>query len=64
MLELEEYQMLTGGGYCYITRDKKKCYVNTMYAKKYDKKSFKAEEIGHYTNFEEFNKKYHLKKTF
>lgn len=64
MLELEEYQMQTGGGYCYITRDKKKCYVNTMYAKKYDKKSFKAERIEHYTNFEEFNKKYHLKKTF
>ena len=64
MLELEEYKMETGGGYCYITRDKKKCYVNTMYAKKYDKKSFKAERIEHYTNFEEFNKKYHLKKTF
>lgn len=64
MLELEEYKMECGGGYCYITRDKKKCYVNTMYAKKYDKKSFKAEEIGHYTNFEEFNKKYQLKKTF
>lgn len=64
MLELEEYKMECGSGYCYITRDKKKCYVNTMYAKKYDKKSFKAEEIGHYTNFEEFNKKYQLKKTF
>lgn len=64
VLELEEYKMETGGGYCYITRDKKKCYVNTMYAKKYDKKSFKAERIEHYTNFEEFNKKYHLKKTF
>ena len=64
MLELEEYQMQTGGGYCYITRDKKKCYVNTMYAKKYDKKSFKAERIEHYTNFEEFNKKYNLKRTF
>ena len=64
VLELEEYEMTTGGGYCYITRDKKKCYVNTMYAKKYDKKSFKAERIEHYTNFEEFNKKYHLKRTF
>ena len=64
MLELEEYKMECGGGYCYITRDKKKCYVNTMYAKKYDKKSFKAERIEHYTNFEEFNKKYHLKRTF
>ena len=64
VLELEEYEMTVGGGYCYITRDKKKCYVNTMYAKKYDKKSFKAERIEHYTNFEEFNKKYHLKKTF
>lgn len=64
MLELEEYKMECGGGYCYITRDKKKCYVNTMYAKKYDKKSFKAERIEHYTNFEEFNKKYQLKKTF
>lgn len=64
VLELEEYEMQKGGGYCYITKDKKKCYVNTMYAKKYDKKSFKAERIEHYTNFEEFNKKYHLKKTF
>lgn len=63
-IELEEYEMQSGGGYCYITRDKKKCFVNTMFAKKYDKKSFKAERIEHYTNFEEFNKKYQLKKTF
>ena len=63
-IELEEYKMTNGGGYCYITRDKKSAYVNTMFAKKYDKKSFRAEKIEHYKNFEEFNKKYQLKKTF
>ena len=63
-IELEEYKMTNGGGYCYITRDKKRAYVNTMFAKKYDKKSFRAERIEHYKNFEEFNKKYQLKKTF
>lgn len=62
--EVEEYKMQCGGGYCYITRDKKSAYVNTMFAKKYDKKSFRAEKIEHYKNFEEFNKKYQLKKTF
>lgn len=62
--EVEEYKMQHGGGYCYITRDKKRAYVNTMFAKKYDKKSFRAERIEHYKNFEEFNKKYQLKKTF
>ena len=56
--------MQHGGGYCYITKDKKSAYVNTMFAKKYDKKSFKAEKIEHYKNFEEFNKEYQLKKTF
>ena len=64
MIEVEEYKMTDGGGYCYITRDKKSAYVNTMFAKKYDKKSFRAEKIEHYKNFEEFNKKYQLKKTF
>ena len=63
-IELEEYKMLSGGGYCYITKDKNKAYINTMFAKKYDKKSFRAEKIEHYKNFEEFNKKYQLKKTF
>lgn len=63
-IELEEYKMLSGGGYCYITRDKKSAYVNTMFAKKYDKKSFRAERLEQYKNFEEFNKKYQLKKTF
>ncbi|WP_314393716.1 hypothetical protein [Leptotrichia shahii] len=63
-IELEEYKMLSGGGYCYITKDKNKAYINTMFAKKYDKKSFRAERIEHYKNFEEFNKKYQLKKTF
>ena len=62
--EVEEYKLQCGGGYCYITRDKKSAYVNTMFAKKYDKKSFRAEKIEHYKNFEEFNKKYQLKKTF
>ena len=62
--EVEEYKMQHGGGYCYITKDKKSAYVNTMFAKKYDKKSFKAEKIEHYKNFEEFNKEYQLKKTF
>ena len=62
--ELEEYKMTNGGGYCYITKDKNKAYVNTMFAKKYDKKSFRAERIEHYKNFEEFNKKYQLEKTF
>lgn len=62
--EVEEYKMQHGGGYCYITRDKKSAYVNTMFAKKYDKKSFRAEKIEHYENFEKFNKKYQLKKTF
>lgn len=63
-IELEEYKMTNGGGYCYITRDKKSAYVNTMFAKKYDKKSFRAERLEQYKNFEEFNKKYQLKKTF
>ena len=63
-IELEEYKMTNGGGYCYITKDKNKAYINTMFAKKYDKKSFRAERIEHYKNFEEFNKKYQLKKTF
>ena len=63
-IELEEYKMTNGGGYCYITKDKNKAYVNTMFAKKYDKKSFRAERIEHYKNFEEFNKKYQLEKTF
>lgn len=63
-IELEEYKMINGGGYCYITKDKNKAYINTMFAKKYDKKSFRAERIEHYKNFEEFNKKYQLKKTF
>ena len=62
--EVEEYKMQCGGGYCYITKDKKSAYVNTMFAKKYDKKSFNAQRIEHYKNFEEFNKKYQLKKTF
>lgn len=64
-MQLEEYKMAVGGGYCYITRDKKNAYVNTMFCKKYDKKSFVAfERLEQYTNFEEFNKKYQLKKTF
>jgi len=63
-IELEEYKMTNGGGYCYITKDKNKAYINTMFAKKYDKKSFRAERIEHYKNFEEFNKKYQLEKTF
>lgn len=63
-IELEEYKMTNGGGYCYITKDKNKAYINTMFAKKYDKKSFRAERIEHYKNFEEFNEKYQLKKTF
>lgn len=62
--EVEEYKMRCGGGYCYITKDKNKAYINTMFAKKYDKKSFRAERIEHYKNFEEFNKKYQLEKTF
>ena len=64
-MQLEEYKMAVGGGYCYITRDKKNAYVNTMFCKKYDKKSFVAfERLEQYTNFEEFNKKYQLKRTF
>lgn len=64
-MQLEEYKMAVGGGYCYITRDKKNAYVNTMFCKRYDKKSFVAfERLEQYTNFEEFNKKYQLKKTF
>ena len=64
IVELEEYKIGIGGGYCYITKDRSEAYVNTMFAEKYDKKSFKAERIEHYKNFEEFNKKYQLKKTF
>ena len=64
-MQLEEYKVAVGGGYCYITRDKKNAYVNTMFCKRYDKKSFVAfERLEQYTNFEEFNKKYQLKKTF
>lgn len=64
-MQLEEYKMTVGGGYCYITRDKKNAYVNTMFCKRYDKKSFVAfERLEQYTNFEEFNKKYQLKRTF
>ena len=64
-MQLEEYKMAVGGGYCYITRDKKNAYVNTMFCKRYDKKSFVAfERLEQYTNFEEFNKKYQLKRTF
>lgn len=64
-MQLEEYKIAVGGGYCYITRDKKNAYVNTMFCKRYDKKSFVAfERLEQYTNFEEFNKKYQLKRTF
>mgnify|MGYP001690626521 CR=1 FL=1 len=41
-----------------------KTFITRMFAKKYDKKSFRAERIEHYKNFEEFNKKYQLEKTF
>lgn len=63
-MQLEEYKMAVGGGYCYITRDKKNAYVNTMFCKRYDKKSFVAfERLEQYTNFEEFNKKYQDRKS-
>lgn len=64
-LELEEYEVANNGGYCYITRDKKKCYTNTIMAKKCDKKSYiLLKELERYRDFEEFNKKFQLKKTF
>lgn len=65
-VEVVEYKMTKGGGYCYISKDKTKAFANSCYCKRYDGKgAFNVHELTEMlTNkgFERFSEEFKLEK--
>lgn len=65
-VEVIEYKMKKGGGYCYISKDKTKAFANSCYCRKYDGKgAFNVHELTEMlTNkgFERFSEEFKLEK--
>lgn len=65
-VEVVEYKMTKGGGYCYISKDKTKAFTNSCYCKRYDGKgAFNVHELTEMlTNkgFERFSEEFKLEK--
>lgn len=65
-VEVIEYQMKKGGGYCYISKDRTKAFTNSCYCKKYDGDgAFNVHEITEMLadkGFERFSEEFGLEK--
>lgn len=65
-VEVIEYKMTKGGGYCYISKDNIKAFTNSYYCKKYDGKgAFDVHEITEILankGFERFSEQFGLEK--
>lgn len=65
-VEVIEYKMTKGGGYCYISKDNIKAFTNSYYCKKYDGKgAFDVHEITEILankGFERFSEEFGLEK--
>ena len=65
-VEVIEYKMRKGGGYCYISKDRTKAFTNSCYCKKYDNKgAFDVHEITEVMQnkgFEKFSEQFGLEK--
>lgn len=65
-VEVIEYKMCKGGGYCYISKDRTKAFTNSCYCRKYDGKgAFNVHEITEMfknKGFEKFFEQFGLEK--
>lgn len=65
-VEVIEYKMRQGGGYCYISKDRTKAFTNSCYCTKYDGKGdFNVHEITEVMKdkgFERFSEEFKLEK--
>lgn len=65
-VEVIEYKMRQGGGYCYISKDRTKAFTNSCYCTKYDGKgAFNIHEITEVMKdkgFERFSEEFKLEK--
>lgn len=65
-VEVIEYKMRQGGGYCYISKDRTKAFTNSCYCTKYDGKgAFNVHEITEVMKdkgFERFSEEFKLEK--
>lgn len=65
-VEVVEYKMTKGGGYCYISKDKTQAFTNSCYCEKYDNKgTFNIHEITEVMQsegFERFSEQFGLEK--
>lgn len=65
-VEVVEYKMTKGGGYCYISKDKTQAFTNSCYCEKYDNKgAFNIHEITEVMQsegFERFSEQFGLEK--
>ena len=65
-VEVIEYKMRKGGGYCYISKDRTKAFTNSCYCTKYDNKgAFNIHEITEVVQsegFERFSEQFGLEK--
>jgi len=65
-VEVIEYKMRKGGGYCYISKDRTKAFTNSCYCEKYDNKgAFNIHEITEVMQsegFERFSEQFGLEK--
>ena len=65
-VEVIEYKMRKGGGYCYISKDRTKAFTNSCYCTKYDNKgAFNIHEITEVMQsegFERFSEQFGLEK--
>lgn len=65
-VEVIEYKMRKGGGYCYISKDRTKAFTNSCYCTKYDNKgAFNVHEITEVMKdkgFERFSEEFKLEK--
>ena len=65
-VEVIEYKMRQGGGYCYISKDRTKAFTNSCYCTKYDNKgAFNIHEITEVMQsegFERFSEQFGLEK--
>ena len=65
-VEVIEYKMKRGGGYCYISKDKTQAFTNSCYCKKYERNgAFNVHEITEMLKikgFEKFSEEFELEK--
>lgn len=65
-VEVVEYKMTKGGGYCYISKDKTQAFTNSCYCEKYDNEgAFNVHEITEVMQsegFERFSEQFGLEK--